>query len=66
MRRRGCLIGIGGIVTSLIVCCALGYFVVLPRFHEQVEEELTTVLSTEVADVLDRSTGGFGGIDAGE
>lgn len=53
-------------LTALVLCCAIGYFVVLPRFHEQVEEELTQVLSTEVADVLDRSTGGFGTVDAGE
>lgn len=66
MRRRGCLIGVGGIVTALILCCALAYFVALPRFHEQVEEEVGRVLSTEVARRIDDQVPNPGDVSAGE
>lgn len=66
VRRRGCLVGVGGVMLALVLCCAVGYFVALPRFHDRIEEELTTVLSTEVADVLDREAAGVGGVAAGE
>lgn len=65
-RPRGCLIGIGGIVFALVLCCVLAWFVALPRFHDRVEEELTGILSTEVAGVLDREIGSVGSIQAGE
>lgn len=53
MRRRGCLIGVGGVALSLVLCCVLGYFVVLPRYHDAIEREVTAVLSTEVAQHID-------------
>jgi hypothetical protein len=65
MRRRGCLIGVGGILVSIILCCALGYFVALPRFHDQIEEELTQVLSTEVAREIDSQVASAGSVQAG-
>lgn len=65
MRRRGCLIGIGGILLSIVLCCGLGYFVALPRFHEAVEREVTTVLSTEVSQVMDQQIPDAGNASAG-
>lgn len=66
MRRRGCLIGIGGVMLALVLCCVLGWFVLLPRFHDAVEREMTTVLSTEVADVIVAQVPGGASVDAGE
>jgi hypothetical protein len=66
VRTRGCLIGIGGIVTSLVLCCALGYFVALPRFHQQIENELGRILSTEVAQRIDAQVPGSVNVPPGE
>jgi hypothetical protein len=60
------LIGAGGVFFSLLLCCALGYFVVLPRFHDSVENEVTRVLSTEVAERLDVQLPGTGEVPPGE
>ncbi len=66
VRRRGCLMGVGGVFLALVLCCVVAYFVALPRFHKQIEEELTTVLSTEVADVFNREAAGVGNVGPGE
>lgn len=66
MRRRGCLFGVGGVFLALVLCGVLGYFVALPRFHDQIEEELTRVLSTAVADAFDREAGSIGSVGPGE
>lgn len=66
MRRRGCLIGVGGVFLSLVLCCGLGYFVLLPWLHDAVETEVTTLLSTEVADVIDRQVPDGADVSAGE
>lgn len=61
-RRNGCLIGIGGVAIALLICCVLGWFVVMPRFSEAIETELSTIAATEVSRQLDRQ----GPIEAGE
>lgn len=66
MRRRGCLTGIIGSFVALILCCALAWFVALPRFHDQIEDELAEVLSTEVADTIDQQVSGVSDVPAGE
>lgn len=66
VRRRGCLFGVGGVFIALLLCCAFAYFVALPRFQNQIEEELTTVLSTEVADVFDPEASDIGNVGPGE
>lgn len=66
MRRRGCLIGVGGVFMSLVVCCALGYFVLLPRLHQQVEDEVGRVLSTQVARTIDEQVPNAASVSAGE
>src|SRR5690606_2950551 len=66
VRRRGCLIGIGGVMLALVLCCVLGWFVLLPRFHDAVEREMTTVLSTEVADAIVAQVPGGASVDPGE
>lgn len=66
MRRRGCLVGVGGVLVALILCCALGYFVALPRLHQQVEDEVGRVLSTEVARRIDEQAPNVGNVAAGE
>lgn len=66
MRRRGCLTGVIGVIVALVLCCAIGYFVALPRFHDQIEDEVAKVLSTEVADTIDQQVSGAGDVPAGE
>ena len=66
VRRRGCLLGVGGVFFALVLCCVLGYFVALPRFHQQVEDEVTRVLSTEVARRIDEQVPNVGSVPPGE
>jgi hypothetical protein len=66
VRRRGCLIGIGGVMLALVLCCVLGWFVFLPRFHDAVEREMTTLLSTEVADAIVAQVPDGASVDPGE
>lgn len=66
VRRRGCLFGIGGVFLALVLCCAVGYFVALPRFHQQVEDEIARVLSTEVAQRIDAQVPNAGDVPPGE
>jgi hypothetical protein len=48
------------------MCCAIAYFVALPRFHQQVEDEIARVLSTEVAQRIEAQVPGVGNVPAGE
>jgi hypothetical protein len=49
MRRRGCLFGFTGIIGLLVLCCAVGWFVALPRVQDQVRDDLSEALTTQVA-----------------
>lgn len=49
MRRRGCLIGLGGSFGLLLLCCVVGYFVGIPRFRDSVGDGISEAVSTEVA-----------------
>ena len=49
MRRRGCLIGIGGFLGLLLLCCGVGYFVGIPQFRDQIGQGIAETVSTEVA-----------------
>lgn len=49
MRRRGCLIGAGGLFGLLLLCCVVGYFVGIPRFRDSIGEGISESVSTEVA-----------------
>lgn len=60
------MIGVGGVLLSIVLCCVLGYFVALPRFHDAVEQEVTTLLSTEVAGSIDAQVPDGANVDAGE
>lgn len=51
---------------ALVLCCAIGYFVALPRFHQQVEDEVARVLSTEVAQRIDEQVPVPGNVPAGD
>lgn len=44
----------------------MGYFVALPRFHQQVEDEVARVLSTEVAQRIDAQVPNQGDVPPGE
>jgi hypothetical protein len=44
----------------------VGYFVALPRFHQQIEDEVARVLSTEVAQRIDAQVPSAGNVTAGE
>ncbi len=49
MRRRGCLIGAGGLFGLLLLCCVAGYFVGIPRFRDSIGDGIAGSVSTEVA-----------------
>lgn len=51
-RRRGCLIGVGGLAGLLLLCCVVGWFVGIPRFRDSIESDLSDSISTEVADQI--------------
>jgi hypothetical protein len=53
------------VLLSLVLCCVLGVFVFLPRFHEAIENEVTTVLSTEVADAIGNQVPDGANVEAG-
>lgn len=57
MRRRGCLIAVGGMFGLLALCCVLGWFVGIPRLRDNVSEGISDELSTQVASQLDSATG---------
>jgi hypothetical protein len=54
-----------GVFVALLVCCAAGWFLALPRFHDQIEDDLSRVLSTEVAREIDAQAPSAG-VQAGE
>ncbi|MBA2469566.1 MAG: hypothetical protein H0V37_09195 [Chloroflexia bacterium] len=62
MRRRGCLIAVGGMFGLLVLCCVVGWFVGIPRLRDSVSEGITDELSTQVASQLDNVPGD---LDAG-
>jgi len=47
--RRGCLFGVGGTLVLLLLCCALGWFVAIPRVRDDIRNELADNLATNVA-----------------
>lgn len=49
MRRRGCLLSFTTIIGLLVLCCVLGWFVALPRVQNQVRDDLSDALTTQVA-----------------
>jgi hypothetical protein len=62
MRRRGCLIALATLAGLSLVCCGLGWFVVIPRIQDSVSDEISNTLSTEIASQLDTVPGD---LDAG-
>lgn len=60
MRRRGCLISLAAMAGLVLVCCLVGWFVLLPRIEDQLTEGISEGLSTQVAEQLDAA-----GVDVG-
>lgn len=57
MNRRGCLIAVGSIVGLLLLCCLLFWFVGIPRFQDQIVDQVSETLSTEIANQVDTAPG---------
>ncbi len=57
MNRRGCLIAVGVIAGLLLLCCILFWFVGIPRFQDQIVNEVSDGLSTEIANQVDTAPG---------
>jgi hypothetical protein len=57
MNRRGCLIAVGVIAGLGLLCCVLLWFVALPRFQDEIVNEVSQGLSTEVANQIDTAPG---------
>lgn len=66
MRRRGCLGGFIVIVGLLVLCCAVGYFSLLPRVQDGIRDELANGISTQVARQIDRQLPAGGNLSTGE
>ncbi|MFL5760689.1 MAG: hypothetical protein ACJ789_13255 [Thermomicrobiales bacterium] len=54
MLRRGCLLGVGGLLVICFLACGLGYFVGLPKIQNNIadnfQDGIATVVATSVAD----------------
>ena len=50
--RRGCLWGAGGVLGLLLLCCALGWFVAIPRVRDGLRNSIADGLATNVAEQL--------------
>jgi len=57
MRPRGCLTAIAAMAGLLLICCIVAWFFGLPRLQDNIADEISRELSTEVANQLD-TTGG--------
>lgn len=57
MRRRGCLIAVGGMLGLLLLCCVVGWFVGIPRLRDSVSDGISEELSTQIASQLDNLPG---------
>lgn len=57
MRRRGCLIAVGAMAGLLLVCCALVWFLGIPRLRDNIADTLSDELSTQVASQLETPGG---------
>lgn len=66
MRRRGCLGGFIAVVGLLVLCCAIGYFALLPRVQNGIRDQLAGEISTQVARQIDRQLPAGGSLSTGE
>lgn len=57
MRRRGCLIALGTFAGLILLCCGIGWFVGLPRIRDDISDQFSNTLSTEIAGQLDSVPG---------
>jgi hypothetical protein len=57
MNRRGCLIAVGVIAGLGLLCCVLLWFVAIPRFQDEIVDEVSLGLSTEIANQVDTAPG---------
>jgi hypothetical protein len=49
MRPRGCLMALSVFAILLLICCALGWFVGIPRLRDSVADGISDAIGTEVA-----------------
>jgi hypothetical protein len=66
MRRRGCLWGVGSVLGLLLICCALGWFVAIPRVQDNIRDELADNLATNVATQITAQLPSGQQLEAGE
>jgi len=52
VRRRGCLIAVGGFFGLILLCCVVGYFIGIPRFRDSVGDGISEAISTEVSEQI--------------
>lgn len=57
MNRRGCLIAVGSIAGLLLICCVVLWFVGIPRFQDQIVDQVSESLATEIAVQVDTAPG---------
>jgi hypothetical protein len=49
MMRRGCCLGVIGVLGLCLVACVVGYVVGLPKFRHSVRDSLAEVVGTQIA-----------------
>ena len=57
MRRRGCLISFAALAGLVLVCCLVGWFVLIPQARDGITEGIREGVSTEIAQQLDSTVG---------
>lgn len=58
MRARGCLIAFAAFAGLVLVCCILLWFVGVPRLRDNIADDFSDALSTEVANQIPAGAGG--------
>ena len=56
--RRGCCLGVVGVLVLCLVGCGLGYFIGVPRFRDGVQDGMEDAISTTVAEQIPARAGG--------
>ena len=58
MRARGCLIALAAFSGLLLLCCVLAWFVGIPQLRDNIADDFSDALSTEVANQMPSDASG--------
>src|SRR3954451_10047613 len=55
--KRGCCVGVVGLLALCLIACGAGYFLAIPRARDQIQGSVQHAISTEVAIQIRPSSG---------